>query len=97
MIRSFADEATEDVFDGLDSPRARRACPKDLWPVARRKLTQLNRVRTLGELRIPPGNRLKALTGDRVGQHSIRINEQYRVCFNWEDGYADDVEVTDYH
>ena len=97
MIRCFADGATEDVFNGIDSQRARRACPKGLWPVARRKLTQLNRVRTLAELRIPPGNRLERLTGDRAGQHSIRINEQYRVCFCWEGGYADDVEVTDYH
>jgi proteic killer suppression protein len=63
----------------------------------RRKLTQLNRVQDLRELSIPPGNRLERLSGDRVGQHSIRINEQYRVCFRWEDGYADEVEVTNYH
>lgn len=68
-----------------------------LWPAARRKLTQLNRVRELRELNVPPGNRLERLRGDRAGQHSIRINDQYRVCFRWEDGYADDVEVTDYH
>jgi proteic killer suppression protein len=68
-----------------------------LWPVARRKLTQLNRVRDLAELRVPPGNRLERLRGDRAGQHSIRINDQYRVCFRWEEGYADQVEVTDYH
>jgi proteic killer suppression protein len=68
-----------------------------LWPVARRKLTQINRVRDLVELRIPPGNRLESLRGDRSGQHSIRINDQYRVCFRWEKGYADQVEVTDYH
>jgi len=97
VIRSFADGATEDVFDGIDSRRARRACPKALWPVARRKLTQLNRVRTLRELRIPPGNRLERLAGERAGQHSVRINEQYRVCFRWENGHADEVEVTDYH
>jgi proteic killer suppression protein len=97
VIRSFSDGATEDLFNGIDSRRARRACPKQLWPVARRKLTQLNRVRPLAELRVPPGNRLERLAGDREGQHSIRINEQYRVCFRWEDGYADDVEVTDYH
>lgn len=69
----------------------------DLWSAARRKLTQLNRVRDLRELNVPPGNRLERLRGDRVGQHSIRINDQYRICFRWEDGYADDVEVTDYH
>lgn len=68
-----------------------------LLSVARRKLTQLNRVRDLRELSVPPGNRLERLRGDRVGQHSIRINDQYRICFRWEDGYADDVEVADYH
>jgi proteic killer suppression protein len=68
-----------------------------LWPVVRRKLTQLNRVRDLMELALPPANRLERLRADRTGQHSIRINDQYRVCFRWEDGYADEVEVTDYH
>lgn len=85
------------MFNGKSTRRARRACPVGLWPVARRKLTQLNRVRELRELNVPPGNRLERLRGGRVGQHSIRINDQYRVCFRWEDGYADDVEVTDYH
>lgn len=97
MIRSFADGATEALFNGLASRQARAACPEQLWPVVRRKLTQLNRVRELRELAIPPGNRLEALKRDRAGQHSIRINDQYRVCFRWEDGHADDVEVTDYH
>ena len=69
----------------------------ELWPVVARKLTQINRVRDLKELSVPPGNRFKALKDDRAGQHSIRINDQYRVCFRWEDGYADAVEVTDYH
>lgn len=63
----------------------------------RRKLTQLNRVRELRQLAIPPGNRLERLRGDREGRHSIRINQQCRLCFRWEDGYADEVEVTDYH
>jgi proteic killer suppression protein len=97
MIRSFADLATEDLFNGVSSRRARRACPAESWPAVRRKLTQLNRVQGLSELRIPPGNRLKRLRGDRAGQYSIRVNDQYRICFRWEDGYADDVEVTDYH
>lgn len=97
MIRSFADGATEDLFNGIGARRARQVCPPALWPVARRKLTQLNRVRDLAELRIPPGNRLERLRGDRAGQHSIRINDQYRVCFRWEEGYADQVEITDYH
>ena len=97
MIRSFADQATEDLFNGVDSREARKACPQDLWPVARRKLTQINRVRELSELAAPPGNRLEKLRGDRSGQHSIRINDQYRVCFRWEGTYAEEVEVTDYH
>lgn len=97
MIRSFAYAATEDLFSGRDSRRARRACPQALWPVARRKLDQINRVRALEELRVPPGNRLERLRGDRSGQYSIRLNNQYRVCFRWEDGYADEVEITDYH
>jgi toxin HigB-1 len=97
VIRSFADGATEDLFDGIDSRGARRALPRALWVAARRKLTQLNRVRSLAELNIPPGNRLQRLRGDRAGQYSIRINDQYRVCFRWEDEYADDVEITDYH
>ena len=97
MIRSFADGATEDVFNGVDSRRARAVCPAAIWPVVRRKLTQLNRVRDLRELAVPPGNRLERLGGDRAGYHSIRVNAQYRICFRWEDGYADQVEVTDYH
>lgn len=97
MIGSFADGATEDLFNGVDSRAARRRLPVGLWPVARRKLTQLNRVRAVRELAIPPGNRLERLRGDRAGSYSIRINEQYRVCFRWEEDHADDVEVTDYH
>jgi toxin HigB-1 len=97
VIRSFADAATEDLFNGVESRRARQACPRALWPVIARKLDQLNRVRSLPELAIPPGNRLEALRGDRRGQHSMRINAQYRICFRWEDGDANDVEVTDYH
>jgi proteic killer suppression protein len=65
--------------------------------VARRKLDQLNRVREPAELRVPPGNRLELLKGDREGQYSIRINRQYRICFQWEDDYAYEVEITDYH
>ncbi|KAB2959955.1 MAG: plasmid maintenance system killer protein [Candidatus Methylomirabilis oxygeniifera] len=97
MIRSFRDQGTKAVFDGSDSPSARRTCPSAVWPVARRKLDQLNRVRDLKELARPPGNHLERLHGDRSGQHAIRINDQYRICFSWENGYADDVEITDYH
>jgi proteic killer suppression protein len=68
-----------------------------VWPVARRKLDQLNRVRDLQELAVPPGNCLEQLRGSRSEQYSIRINDQYRVCFRWESGYADDVEIADYH
>jgi len=97
VIGSFADRGIADIFEGTDSHPARRTCPQRLWPVARRKLDQLNRVRDLGELAVPPGNCLERLKGNRAGQHSIRINEQYRICFRWENGYADDVEITDYH
>ena len=97
VIRSFSDCGTEDVFDGTDSRAARTSCPQDLWSVARRKLDQLNRVREVGELAIPPGNRLEPLRGDRQGQHSIRINQQYRICFRWEGGDAYEVEIADYH
>ena len=97
MIGSFADPGTADIFDGTDSRAARRTCPRRLWSVARRKLDQVNRVCDLGELAVPPGNRLERLKGKRAGQHSIRINEQYRICFRWENNHADDVEITDYH
>ena len=97
MIRSFADNGNEDIFNGAATRAARRTFPKSLWSTGRCKLDQLNRVRDLAELAIPPGNRLERLRGNRVGQHSIRINEQYRVCFRWENGYADQVEITDYH
>jgi proteic killer suppression protein len=97
MIRSFRDAATEDVFDGADTKAARKRLPRQLWPVARRKLDQLNAAAELGDLRVPPGNRLEALEGDRAGQHSVRINQQYRVCFVWTDAGPDEVEVVDYH
>lgn len=97
MIRSFADRGTEDIFDGAETRAARGTCPKTLWPIARRKLDQLNRVRDVVELAIPPGNRLERLRRDRAGQHSIRINDQYRICFRWENGHADQVEIADYH
>lgn len=97
MIRSFANSGTADIFDGTDSAAARRTCPQSLWSLARRKLDQINRVRSLDELAVPPGNRLEPLKGNRTGQFSIRINGQYRICFRWENGYADGVEITDYH
>jgi proteic killer suppression protein len=97
VIRSFRDRGTEDLFDGADTPAARRVCPRNLWPVARRKLDQINRVRNVLELAVPPGNRLERLRGNRAGQQSIRVNDQYRICFRWEAGNAYEVEVTDYH
>jgi proteic killer suppression protein len=97
MIRSFADQGTEDVFNGLNTKAARRTCPRELWAVAGRKFDQLDSVESLEELRIPPGNRLEALAGDRKGQHSIRINERYRICFRWSSEGPSDVEIVDYH
>ncbi len=97
MIQSFATPGSEDVFNGEDTRAARRACPPALWRVAQRKLSQLNAVSALASLAVPPGNRLEALRGDRRGQHSIRINDQYRLCFRWLEGHAYDVEIVDYH
>lgn len=97
VIDTFANDETEDIFNGRGSRRARVVCPISLWPVARRKLDQINRVRELRHLSIPPGNRLERLRGSRAGQHSIRINQQYRICFRWENGRAFEVEIIDYH
>lgn len=97
MIISFKDKATEDIFNGVSSKEACKSCPRTLWKVAARKLDQLDSVTTLDELRVPPGNRLEALSRDRKGQHSIRINDQYRICFIWSDTGPDQVEITDYH
>ena len=97
MIESFKNQATEDIFDGKNSKTARKLCPSNLWTIARRKLDQLNTVKSLDELTIPSGNRLEALKGSRKGQHSIRINQQYRICFVWEQDKAAFVEIVDYH
>ena len=97
MIASFRDKGTEDLFDGRDSKQARKSCPPDLVRVARRKLDQLNQAVALGDLRAPPSNRLEKLKGERDGQYSIRINDQWRVCFRWTGSAAEDVEIVDYH
>ena len=97
MIVAFADAGTEDVFHGRSTRAARQTCPSTAWNVARRKLDQLNAAVSLEGLRVPPGNRLEALTGDRRGQWSIRINDQYRVCFRWTTAGPTDVEIVDYH
>jgi proteic killer suppression protein len=85
------------VFDGTDTKLARKVCPSNIWNVARRKLDQLNAAIRIETLAAPPGNRLEALKGNRRGQHSIRINEKFRICFRWTDVGAEAVEITDYH
>jgi len=97
MIQSFHDRGTQDVFDDNRSKAASKTCPPDLWKVARRKLDQLNQAHALEDLRVPPGNRLETLRGDRKGQHSIRVNDQFRVCFVWTEAGPRDVEIVDYH
>jgi proteic killer suppression protein len=92
MIKSFADAETERVWSGQRS----RKLPPDIQAVALRKL-RLNSARNMNDLRVPPGNRLEALKGNRLGQHSIRINDQWRICFTWNDGGPSDVGIVDYH
>ena len=93
MIRSFASRETELVWQGLRSKRL----PQDVQRLGLRKLQMIEAAGILDDLREPPGNRLEALRGDRQGQHSIRINQQWRICFRWNDGHCDDVEICDYH
>jgi len=97
MIQNFKTKGTEDAFNGISSREARQTCPNVLWRVAARKLDQLDSVEMLNELRIPPGNRLEQLSGERKGQYSIRINNQYRICFSWTGSGPDLVEIVDYH
>lgn len=92
MIKSFKNKETEDLFNDLAVSRF-----KSFERPARRKLLYLHRARTLKDLAVPPGNHLETLKADRQGQHSIRINERWRLCFRWEDGSAYDVEIVDYH
>ena len=96
MIRSFGDETTADVFRERNTRAARRV-PRDLWRSAQRKLKALDAAARLSDLTIPAGNRLERLKGDQEGRHSIRINDQYRVTFRWEEGHALEVRVEDYH
>ncbi|MBO6676584.1 MAG: type II toxin-antitoxin system RelE/ParE family toxin [Rhizobiales bacterium] len=93
MIQGFADPETELIWSG----RRSRKLPPDIQSVALRKLRMLNQARVLQDMRIPPGNRLEALKGERKGQHSIRINDQWRICFEWQDGGPHNVEIVDYH
>ncbi len=93
MIFSFGDPETERIWNGVRS----RKLPSDIQNVALRKLRILNQARRLDDLRVPPGNRLEALKGDRSGQHSVRINDQWRICFVWNEGGPSDVRIVDYH
>ena len=97
MIVSFENRATEDIFDGVNSKSARKTLPQTLWRLASRKLDQLDSVQLLEEMRVPPGNQLEKLTGNRQAEYSIRINDQYRICFVWMASGPCDVEITDYH
>ncbi|THV21641.1 type II toxin-antitoxin system RelE/ParE family toxin [Peteryoungia ipomoeae] len=93
MIQSFAEGETERILSGQRS----RKLPPDIQGVALRKLRLMNSARNLNDLRVPPGNRLEALKGNRLGQHSIRINDQWRICFTWNEGGPTDVEIVDHH
>ena len=93
MIKSFADRDTERLF----SRHPVRRLPASLHRAMLKKLVILHAAGSLDDLRVPPGNRLEKLRGDRVGQHSIRVNDQWRVCFRWSEGHAHDVEIVDYH
>ena len=97
MIVSFKNRGTEDIFNGRRTRAARRTCPESLSRVAARKLEQIDSATELRDLRAPPGNRLEALSANRTGQHSIRINERYRVCFAWRGSNAEQVEIVGYH
>jgi proteic killer suppression protein len=93
MIQGFQDQATRDVFEG----RMPRRFPQNVFQAARRKLLQLDAALVVEDMRIPPGNRLEALHGARVGQWSVRVNDQYRICFTWGPQGPDNVEFVDYH
>ncbi len=93
MIKNFTDKEAGKIWDGTVS----RRLPAHIQPVIRRKLRMLNNAASLDDLRIPPANRLESLKGDRKGQHSIRINDQWRICFRWHQGNACDVAIVDYH
>ncbi len=96
MIQSFADETTADLFRERNTRAARRV-PADIWRIVQRKLKALDVAARLDDLPIPAGNRLEALKGDQAGRYSVRVNDQYRVTFRWEQGHAYEVRVEDYH
>lgn len=97
MIVSFSDQATEDIFHGIESKKSRKCLPSHLHVIAARKLDMINAAGNLEDLRVPPNNRLEKLHGQRAHQHSIRINDQYRIVFKWVQKNAEEVEIIDYH
>ena len=97
MIQSFRNTGTEDIFNGLNTKEARKTCPETIWRIAARKLDLLDSANEVSDLRVPPGNQLEQLSGIRKGQFSIRINDQYRICFVWTISGPDQVEIVDYH
>lgn len=96
-VRGYRDRGTRDIAAGVNSKSARRSLPVELHQLARRRLAFLAAVASLDDLRVRAGLNFHSLKADRAGQHAIRINDQYRICFAWIDGDADDVEITDYH
>ena len=96
MIASFGDRATEDLYHGAHSARGRRI-PQQIWRIACRKLDMIEYAEVLRDLLVPPGNRFEALKGDMSGFHSIRVNDQWRIVFQWRGGGAHDVSIVDYH
>ena len=96
MIITFLSETTRDIYDGLESKQARKV-PQNIWKVAQRKLDLLNAANVLSDLKVPPANRLEALKGNLKGKYSIRVNDQYRLVFEFRDGNAYEVEIVDYH
>ena len=97
MIQSFKNKGTEDIFNGKNTKDARKSCPKYLWKIASRKLDQIDSVQSYEELRIPPGNKFETLSGNRIVEYSIRINDQYRICFKWAIDGPYKIEIVDYH
>jgi len=93
MIKSFRAKKTEKIWHG----KRKRRLPQDIQQIVRRKLRMINNARSLNDLRVPLANRLEALRGKRAGQHSVRINDQWRICFRWNEGDALNVEIADYH
>ena len=96
VIKSFGNDTAQDIYNG-DNTKEARKLPRNLWSIAARKLDQLNAAFQLSDLRIPPGNRLEILRGDLAGYHSIRINDQYRILFKWNEDGPERVKIVDYH